>query len=1014
MKLQTFSVLRILFFLIVIGLMSSNTVLAKDVNLALHKPVTVSSQDDNYPAINITDGQISRNHAWMSHAAMNPPHLVSINLQKYCDVNRIVMYTGIPDAEKKKSEMGQAAGFWSVKNLKLQYWDDANWSDLPKTAIDENRLDTIVFQFSPVLTTFQIRLISYDGEPIRINEIEVYGTEKKNMPLPEISETQVIPSEKQSGQDIHITIHNQKIGKSMKYVGYNQGYFMPGSNVCDWLEYSNVNSLRVWTALNDFVPVAAVMVDEKINALTEFEANKIELRSNPENNRFIHWEAIISNAEKEMSGTNSMVLKYVLEETKRMGIDVVLQINDRNFNNKWSNKWQQWQRFYALAYYAVKTGNVSMFAMQNEPNHRNSGPMTIENYIAGLQIVSDAVRCAVEDVNKIYGKKLNARIVAPVTAGSNVDWWSEIMKNIRMRYDGKENEKDLLDIFSTHSYNLPAMGYSTKVSDIRKVLEENHPLKTAPPIVFTETGRWMNAYLIDKHETMDSPSLFTEWAGEYTNNTLNGSYGMWAFKFANTASGSYPRGIKSGHHFTWQGKRIVEDAYTNVAKGKTVWDKTSSLPVKIDKVCDGNKNDESAWISPDTKDPKYLEIELDKEFSLGGAVIYTGSEAGIYTGPDRIKNLKLQYWTGSEWKDIKETVENNAKYVQLFYIFKTPIKTSKVRFISSDDGVIKVREIKLFDTASMQNIKSSYNISAIQRTGEVVRLFAKGFKEERPILETVKSEEDNSVDAMTAFDAKAGIYYVWLVQRKPVFDNLSIDFSRLNFTKNTRIIAEEVSKDHYGDVIWTKQPDANNFLSFNLPSQSVILLTIPVNGNQNAKKIHPVADATVRGGKFSRNNQGAAKELFAEMNASLKDDNQVTYMQFDLNDINKEKLNAAVLSVHAKSSAESPYRLHVYALENEFWNENDITWENAPNLNREDFIISGAGKTAHFAGEIVANQTPGDCSLDVTKILRNTQGRYISFVFIRELRQLGDDADNGKKLIIDSKESANKPVLTCW
>ena len=1006
-----------LFFLFVVLSVNAGMLRAEDVNLALHKPVTVSSQDDNYPASNVTDGQISRNRAWMSHASMSPPHAVAVNLQKYCDINRIVIYTGIPDSEKKKNEIGQAPGFWSVKNLKMQYWDDANWTDLPRTEIHENRLDTIVFKFTPALTTFQIRLISFDGEPIRINEIEIYGTEKKGMPLPEMPEapeTPVIHSNKQSGNAIYITVNNHTIGKTMQYVGYNQGYFMPGSNTADWLDYSNANSFRVWTALNEYVPITAVTTDKTINTLAEFEAGKQALRSNPESNNFIRWETVISNAEKEMHNTNTMVLKYALEEIKRMGIDVVLQINNRDFSDNLSNKWQQWQRFYALAFYAAKTGNVSIFAMQNEPNHRNSGPMSLENYITGLQIVSDAVRCAVDDVNKIYGKDLKAKIIAPVTAGLNIDWWSEIMKNIRTHYSGKENENDLLDIFSTHSYNLPAPGYATKVSEIRTLLTENHPLKISPPIVFTETGRWMNAYLIDKHETMDSPSLFTEWAGEYTNNTMNGCYGMWAFKFANTVSETYTRGIKSGHHFTWQGKRMVEDAYTNAAKGKTVWDKTFSLPVEANRVCDGNKSDESHWISPDTKEPKCLEIELEKEYSLGGAVIYTGSEAGIYTGPDRVKNSKLQYWTGNDWKDIKETIEKNAKYVQLFYIFKVPVKTSKVRFVSSDEGMIKVREIKLFEASSMQNIKPSYNISGIQRTGEVVRLFAKGFKEERPLLETIKSTDDNSVDAITAFDAKAGVYYVWLVQRKPVSDNINIDFGNLDFTENVRIIAEEVSHEHYGDVVWMKQPNVDKSLSFNLPPQSVTLLTIPVNKNPDDKKLYPIADVSVRGGKFSRNNQGADKELYVEMNAARKDDNRVTYMQFDLNDINQEKLNAAVLSVYAKSSTESPYRLHVYAIESECWNEKNITWENAPNLNKEELIISDAGKTAHFAGELTAAHIPGDCSLDVTKILRNTKGRYITFAFIRELRHLGDDIDNGKKFIIYSKESVNKPMLMCW
>ena len=68
-----------------------------------------------------------------------------------------------------------------MKNFKIQYWDDANWTDLPNTECTENRLDKIEFTFTPQLTTFQLRLISTDGEPVTINEFEVYGKEKKNM-----------------------------------------------------------------------------------------------------------------------------------------------------------------------------------------------------------------------------------------------------------------------------------------------------------------------------------------------------------------------------------------------------------------------------------------------------------------------------------------------------------------------------------------------------------------------------------------------------------------------------------------------------------------------------------------------------------------------------------------------------------------------------------------------------------------------------------------------------------------
>jgi len=369
-----------------------------------------------------------------------------------------------------------------------------------------------------------------------------------------------------------------------------------------------------------------------------------------------------------------MVFNYALDELKRLGTDVVLQIGSTDFKDNWSNKWKQWQRYYALAYYTAKRGNVFMFALQNEPNHRHSGPMKLEQWIMAMQIVSDAIHCAVEDVNKRYNKTLIPKLVGPVTAGQNTDWWAGVVKSIRTNYRGENINNDLLQIFSTHSYNSPAIGYKTRVNNIRNIIQSNHPEGKTLPIVFTEIGRWMNAYLIDKEETMDSPSLFTEWAGIYSYNMKNGAYGMWAFKFANTTSTTYIRGIKSGHHFTWQGKRIVEDAYNNIALNKPV--KTSSSSTIAGFITDGDKTDKSTWIS-DIEKEKWIEIDLLKPYDIGGMTIYTGSSYGVYTGPDRVRNFKVQYSANGSWNDIPQLTLTNNKYTQVFEVFKNSYKNSK-------------------------------------------------------------------------------------------------------------------------------------------------------------------------------------------------------------------------------------------------------------------------------------------------------------------------------------------------
>lgn len=995
-------------FLIVIN------VNAQQQNIALNKPVTVTSEDPVNPAKHATDGKITRTSKWAA-ATGNAPHIIEIDLLKYHNINEIRIHSGIMDAEKKPDEMAQAAGFWSVKNFKVQYWDDANWSDFPASEVHENRLTTVTFRYSPAITTFRIRLVSDDGEPVSIMEIEAFGTEAANMPAPP-KITSNISTQQPSTQlkNVTITVAKNVVGKSLKYVGYNQGYYFPGSNISGWLEYSNVNSVRVWAAMNAFVPQTAVQVDAGISSVEDFDKRKNELRASPENNKYIKWNELTPlYAKPDSSSTNAMVFNYALSELKRLGIDVILQTGSNDFDSTWQNKWKQWQRHYALAYYSAKQGDVTMFAMQNEPNHRNSGPMKLDQWITGMQIVSDAVHSAIEDVNKKYGKQLAAKFVGPVTAGNNPEWWAGVSKAIRTDYHGKTINKDQMEIFSTHSYNSPAAGYESRIDNIHKIITSNHPAGQSLPVVYTEIGRWMNAYLIDKEETMDSPSLFTEWAGIYANNMKNGGYGMWAFKFANTASGPYPRGIKSGHHYIWQGKRIVEDAYTNVALLKPVTASASKSPASM--ITDGNKSDASAWMADSTSSEKWIEIDLGASHELGSAVIYTGSAYGVYTSPDRIKNFQLQYMEGKQWVNIPGASEKDGKYAQVFTVFTRPVTTSKIRFFSTDNGIIKIREIKLFAKGDGPSGKPDYNVSGIQRTGEVVRLFAKGFKNERNLLETTSSVDDPGLDRYTAYDEKSGNYYMWLVQRGMFDYNVNIDLSRLDIPPQTPITAETVDKNYFGEVTHVISLPAGKSFRFIVKSQSVVLLTIPARSKLTRTMITSSGDATVSGGKNASVNYGNQKQLSVQLDAAKPENNRVAYIHFDLSKTNTTTAQKIIVSINGHvDKGNQPYRLHVYAIPSAGFNPKKITWVNAPQLDRSEALVTDVGKQAYVAGELAFDTKERYHHLDVTDLVKKHAGKGVSFVFVRETRQLGDDEDKGRRVTISSSASGNKPKLEVW
>ncbi|MEJ7691860.1 discoidin domain-containing protein [Daejeonella sp.] len=978
-------------------------------NLALGKSVTANSENPQYPVHNVVDGKITRNSKWMSDN-VRPPHILEIDLKEYCNISGIVIHTGIPDSERSAAEFSQAAGFFSAKNFKLQYWDDANWTDIPNTEVHENRLTEVKFSISPAINTFRLRFVCDDGEPINIMELQVFGTETGRaapvLNVTGLEKKSVIAAD----QDISIKIEDKVIGKSMKYVGYNQGYYLPGSNASGWVEYSGVNSLRIWTSLNSYVPLKAVEVDKAISSVEDFDKRKMELRNNPENNKFLKWDILLPLYKKpEESSTNPMVLDYVLSELKRLKIDPVVQVSGTDFSDLWSNKWQQWQRFYALAYYMAKTGDVTMLALQNEPNHRNSGPMKLDQWISAMQIVSDALTSAIADVNKKYGKNLKAQMVGPVTAGNNPEWWTAIAKNVRTDYHGKPVNHDLISLFSTHSYNSPAAGYANRVKEISKIISDNHPSGTTIPVVYTEIGRWMNAYLIDKEETMDSPSLFTEWAGIYSNNTRNGAYGMWAFKFANTTSDVYSMGIKSGHHFTWQGKRIIEDAYKNLLENRPVKSYNNSA---AGAVTDGLKSDISSWKSDSSATEKWLEFDLGSSKKIGSSIVYTGSAGGVYTSPDRIKNFSLQYYSNGEWKDIPGTVEKANKYAQLYRKFKQPVETNRVRFISDDPGVLKVREIKVFAEGDGPSDTENYDVSGIQRTGEVVRLFAEGFKEERPLYSSIISKNDENLDVMTSYDAKAGNYYIWLVQRGSYADRISLDLSSLGIATGVPVTIESVSHHSYGEVTGVQSLPGNKKINIVLMPQSVMLLTIP-KGLTTKQIFKAVADATVSGGKNSPQNYGTMEELKIALDASRPDNNQAAFIRFSPAK-NTAGVSRALLKVNGRNATDTAtMRFHVYAVPGAKWDEKGINWSNAPQLNNEGFIKE-VGRTAFVAGELAFNSTKMDHYLDVTDILKNHPAESYTFIMVRETRQMGDDEDKGRTISISSKEGQAAAQLEIW
>ncbi len=198
-----------------------------------------------------------------------------------------------------------------------------------------------------------------------------------------------------------------------------------------------------------------------------------------------------------------------------------------------------------------------------------------------------------------------------------------------------------------------------------------------------------------------------------------------------------------------------------------------------------------------------------------------------------------------------------------------------------------------------------------------------------------------------------------------------------------------------------------------LAPQSVVLLTIP-SGKLTMNSIVAIAATSVKGGENSNSNFGAAKQMEVQLDASEPSNNQVAYVHFDLTKQNPVAIKRTVLAINGHvDSGDKPYRLHVYGIpQKKTFDQNKMNWNTALLLDSKEALIKNVGSAAFVAGEIAFDKKDKYHYLDVTDLIKKHADDGITFALVRETRQLGDDEDKGRKVILPKSTLA--PKLQIW
>jgi hypothetical protein len=352
-------------------------------------------------------------------------------------------------------------------------------------------------------------------------------------------------------------VDNVSAGRGMPLVGYNTGHYLPGSNTSAWLAYSRVNAVRFFASLSEWTPDEAFDQGAGVADIGDFDARKADLRADPEHNPYIRWDVLEDLFEHHVySTTNYYRLNYQVAELRRLGVTPIMEAAELKWNRPWSGLWLQWQKHYAFTYHLARHYDVERFNFLNEPDHPGAASDIVDQqvYVRGLQIASDAIRCAIADVNARYAKQLRAIVQAPVIThasqssgpahmDSDVDsdhrddvfGWGQIsLLNLRTDYHGETVDHDIFDVFDTHQYNKTYEVYADEIDMMRAKMRSYTPTGVALPIVYSEFNRRNTSAFETSSDDLNSPTIYGDLARIWGTALAHQVEGMIAFKFENT------------------------------------------------------------------------------------------------------------------------------------------------------------------------------------------------------------------------------------------------------------------------------------------------------------------------------------------------------------------------------------------------------------------------------------------------------------------------------------------------
>ena len=367
-----------------------------------------------------------------------------------------------------------------------------------------------------------------------------------------------------------VSISSNVVGQTPSVIGLNSGNYLQGANTTSFWRWTGVNGARIFTSApnieqDDDIPGNG----DGVNSESLFLFRRDLLRADPTNPDLINFAEFEDGYQNNQSDFINYDFAY--GEFAANGIKQLAIIN-RTFTrypfaangtaDGWADRWEHWQHYYAQAYYLGSNHGVERFSMYNEPDQFNQDVtrnVPQADYLNRLQLASDAIQSALEDVNRDFETNLQPNILAPITAGGSNEYfrrldnsdtrddiqgWGELVINsLNTNFLGQVDPSfQLIHTYAYQQYNVDGSRYADDLDDIQRWTAEDiadNNLVGNVNFGLTEFNVHSNGVFTDRSDDLNTPSRYARLGGIFTGLTNQQADELFLFKFSSNAEDDF-------------------------------------------------------------------------------------------------------------------------------------------------------------------------------------------------------------------------------------------------------------------------------------------------------------------------------------------------------------------------------------------------------------------------------------------------------------------------------------------